>query len=88
MTTAQILETLEEHYPDCLLGDGLEDAIIGIVEGACRELVVCYDYERSVKALMKSTKMDEEEAEEFLQFNTIGAYVGKYTPLFLHRWRK
>jgi hypothetical protein len=29
--------------------------------------------------------MDEEEAEEFFSFNTLGAWVGENTPLFL--WR-
>jgi hypothetical protein len=27
------------------------------------------------------------EAEEYLDFNAIGAYVGEQAPLFLHDWR-
>lgn len=88
MTTAQILQSIRNNYPDCLTADGFDDAIIGIVDGACRPVVVCYDYEKCVKVLMKNSKMSEEEAEEYLSFNTVGAYVGKFTPLFLHRWRR
>jgi hypothetical protein len=88
MTTAEILETIQEHYPDCLTADGFDDAIIGLIVGACRPEVVCYDYQKCVEILQKTTEMDEEEAQEFLEFNTIGAYVGKTTPLFLHHWRR
>lgn len=88
MTPAEIIESLREQYPDCLLADGFEDAILGLVAGACREPVVCYDYARCVEILVERDGMDEEEAEEFLEFNTLGAYVGEYTPLFLHDWRR
>lgn len=88
MTPAEIIESLRDHYPECLLADGFEEALIGVVEGACREAVACYDYARCVEILMKRDGMEEDEAEEFLVFNTLGAYVGEMTPLFLHDWRK
>ena len=88
MTTTEILESLRENYPDCLTADGFDDAIIGIAEGACRPAVVCYDYEKCVKVLMRNSDMNEEEAQEYVDFNTTGAYVGEHTPVFLHRWRK
>jgi len=50
--------------------------------------VVCYDYAKCVEILKAKSEMTEEEAEEFLNFNTLGAYVGETTPLFLHDWRK
>lgn len=79
---------LETDYPECLTADGFDDAIVGVVDGACRETVVCYDYARCVEVLMRDSSMTEEEAQEFLDFNTVGAYVGEYTPLFLHDWRR
>lgn len=88
MTTEEILERLRGLMPEALLADGFEDAIIGIVEGACRPTVVAYDYQKCVRILVKRDGMDEEEADEFLQFNTVGAYVGEMTPLFVHDWRK
>ncbi|HXA25616.1 MAG TPA: hypothetical protein VNW90_25335 [Acetobacteraceae bacterium] len=83
-----IRETLAEEYPELLTADGFDDAILGVVEGCGRETVVCYDYGKCVQILMRDSKMDEAEAEEFLNFNTVGAYVGKETPMFLHNWRE
>lgn len=85
--SAATLDDLRANYPDCLLGDGFEDAIIGIVDGACREPVVCYDYDECVEILMRDG-MDEIEACEYMDFNVVGAYVGEMTPLFLHDWRR
>jgi len=86
VTPAQILDAIREGYPELLLADGFEDAVIGLVEGACRQPVVCYDFRKCVEILMAGG-MDEDMAEEYLEFNTLGAYVGEYTPLFLHDWR-
>ena len=87
MTTEQILGTLHDIFDgDLLLADGFEDALLGTVEGACREPVACYDYAKCVEILM-GQGMDEEVASEYLDFNTLGAYMGKYTPLFLHNMR-
>lgn len=86
--SARIREGLEEHYPDLLTADGFDDAILGVVEGCGRETVVCYDYRKCVEILMRDSQMDEAEAEEFLNFNTLGAYVGEKTPVFLYNWRE
>lgn len=86
MTTAEILDSLRDHYDEILLADGFEDALIGVVDGACRSPVACYDYARCIEILMEGG-MDEIEACEFMEFNVVGAYVGEHTPLFLHDWR-
>ena len=69
------------------MADGFEDALIGLVEGAARGPVACYDYAKCVQILTERDGMSEEDAEEYLQFNAIGAYVGPETPLFLYDWR-
>lgn len=86
--SARIREVLKEEYPELLTADGFDDAILGVVEGCCRETVVCYDYQKCVRILRRNSGMDEEEAEEFLNFNTTDAWVGKFTPVFLHNWRE
>jgi len=86
MTPTEILEQLRDEYPELLTADGFDEAVIGLVEGAARGPVICYDYERCVEILV-GQGMDREEAEEHLDFNTLGAYVGESTPLFLHDWR-
>ena len=88
MTAAEIRESLEDNYPDLLTADGFDAALIGVVEGACRTAVACYDYRRCVEILMGESTMTEEEAIEYMDFNVTGAYVGELTPLFLHDWRR
>jgi hypothetical protein len=86
--SARIREALSEHYPDLLTADGFDDAILGVVEGCCRTTVVCYDYRKCVEILMRDSEMDEGEAEEYLNFNTVDSWVGEETPMFLHNWRE
>ena len=88
MTTEEILQVLEEQFPDCWTPDGFDAALIGVVEGACRETVACYDYRKCVQILMERDGMDEDGAEEFLNFNVTGAFMGDHTPVFLHDWRR
>jgi len=42
-----------------------------------------YDYEKCVQVLISRDGMDYDDADEFLQFNTLGAYVGEHGPLFV-----
>ena len=76
MTTAEILAHINE------IADGLEDAILGILQGCCHPTVICYDYDLCVECLMRQG-MSEEDADEWMTFNVLGAYMGKGTPLFL-----
>jgi hypothetical protein len=83
-----MIESLRDNYPELLLADGFEAALLGVVDGACRTEVACYDYEKCVEILMTRDGMDETDAHEYMSFNVTGAYVGEYTPLFLHDWRR
>ena len=42
-----------------------------------------YDYEKMVMCLMKEDGMEEEEAREFIDYNTVGAWFGDKTPIIL-----
>ena len=70
--------------PDTLLADGFEDAFIGIGFQAHTPLAV-YDYDKCVEVLMDRDGMDYAQAIEWMEFNVVGAFMGKYTPIFLHR---
>jgi hypothetical protein len=82
----------DEHEPEdqegmVLLADGFHRAFIGLTtewSGATRSV---YDYDKCVTVLMRRDKMTEEEATEFMEFNVVGSYVGKGTPLFVRRMR-
>jgi hypothetical protein len=68
--------------PEALFCDGFDDALIGYVHKFGQSSVALYDYARCVQILVKRDGMSEEDADEFLQFNTLGAYVGPETPAF------
>jgi len=53
------------------------------VQGGKHNPVVVYDRERCIEILMARDGMSEDEAEEFFCFNTEGAWVGDYTPVWL-----
>lgn len=83
-----VLESAEDCLalkPDGFDGnpDGYDKAIIGLTDNG--QLV--YSKEWMVKLLMETAEdMDEEEAWEFLEFNTFCAYVGEQTPLFVNTY--
>jgi len=74
----ELLEQLEEN--ECLIADGYEAALIGITEGITP--VAVYDSDLCVECLMKQG-MAREDAVEWFYHNTIGAYAGEKTPLFI-----
>ncbi len=72
---------LSEVDPDILLADGFEDALLGYVQ-QFNTMMALYDREKCIAILMERDGMDEEGAEEFFDFNVVGAWVGKNTPAF------
>jgi|TARA_A100000172_G_C3001641_1_gene96486 hypothetical protein len=66
-----------------LKADGFDEAIIGFTyDMVAQEERLIYSVEKCIEILMQDD-MDYLEAREYLDFNTIGAYVGKQTPIFL-----
>ncbi len=86
-TFKQIKEQIAECNEEALLADGFEDALIGYAE-IYHETIALYDKAKCLKILMKRDGMTEEEASEFFEFNTQGAYCGKGTPAFATIIRK
>lgn len=73
---------ISELNDKMLFADGFEKALVGYVERCGTPTVALYDYDRCIQILMKRDKMTREEALEFFEFNTLGAYVGESTPAF------
>ena len=70
-----------EYYGDTdeiMFADGLDDAIIGFDPNAWK---VVYSRNECIKIMVKD-QMDEEEAIDYLEFNTFNAYVGEKTPIW------
>lgn len=59
-----------------------DQAIIGIAERAGGFGVVAYDRQLCIEINMRMG-MDREEAEEYFEFNTAGAWMGDETPVFI-----
>lgn len=68
------------HNDEILKADGFDEAILGT---DWRTGNIIYSIKKCIKILMKRDRMTFEEALEFLEFNTLCAYVGEGTPIFL-----
>ena len=68
---------------ELLLADGFEAALIGTGERCGQPTIAVYDREKCIEVLEKSDGMTQEEANEFFEFNVVGAWVGEQTPIFV-----
>jgi hypothetical protein len=73
---------------ELVLADGFEDALLGYVERFGQPPVALYDRSRCIEILMQRDQMTRQEANEYFEFNTIGAWVGNETPAFATILRK
>jgi len=70
-----------EVNADALFADGFDEAICGFdATGGC----AVYDYNKCLKVLCDRDEMSREEAHEYMEFNVVSAYVGDFTPIFIH----
>jgi DNA-binding XRE family transcriptional regulator len=65
---------------DLVTADGLDAAIIGTTSDGRRMI---YSLELAVNVLVKRDGMDQDEAREYLMFNSVGAYVGTGSPVWV-----
>ena len=78
-----IKDHILEQYADSddvLFADGFDEAIIGFSRNDWR---VVYSRELCIQILMKDDDIPEEEAVDFLEYNTFNAYVGDKTPIWV-----
>ena len=83
----QIDEWASEAFPEdeILFADGFEDAFLGVAM-QFNNPIALFDYNKCLTILQKDG-MNYNEAEEYMQFNVVGAYVGKNTPAFLFKFK-
>jgi len=79
LSFANNCDLIAEINPEALLADGYERALIGYD----KEGIAIYDAYECLSILVWRDGMSREEAEEFFEFNTLGAYVGENTPHFI-----
>tara|TARA_R100001369_G_scaffold15242_1_gene30032 strand:- start:314 stop:580 length:267 start_codon:yes stop_codon:yes gene_type:complete len=74
---------MEEYV--MLKADGLDEAIIGVGSRCGQDDILIYDYEKCVDIFMKREGWTHEEAEEWMDYNVVGAWMGEGTPMFLYK---
>lgn len=62
--------------------DGYDDCIIGVCHRFGQEPIIAYDKDKVIAKLIEDG-LDEESAEEWFEFNQIGAWWGVTTPCFI-----
>ena len=77
-------DEIYEANPDAILLEPpeMDVAILGVVEQCGKEPVALYSYDRLVKYFVDGG-MDQEDAEEWVSVNILGAYMGPGTPMYL-----
>ena len=80
LSSEEFKEISEEN--ELLLMDGYDDCVVGLVERFGQPTIICYDRDKVLEKLVRDG-MTEEEAEEWFNFNQLGAWMGDKTPCFL-----
>tara|TARA_Y100001973_G_scaffold95089_1_gene147985 strand:- start:2494 stop:2760 length:267 start_codon:yes stop_codon:yes gene_type:complete len=78
-----IREKLSDSYGEELIfADGFDDAIIGVATGFDSQRVV-YCYVSMIETMMKEDDISYEDALDWIEYNTLGSYIGKNTPIYV-----
>ena len=77
-------ELVQEHGMDLLFlsEDFFDDAIVGVTQSS----QVVYDMDVKIDLFATYNECTEEEAIEYLDFNTFCAYAGDLTPVFITKY--
>lgn len=73
-------EIVSSANSEAMFADGFDDAIMGYDSNG----IAVYNYDKCCNILMNTSDMDEGEAHEYMEFNVVGAYIGDFTPIFIH----
>jgi len=74
---------IDEIAEGAILLDGLDDAIIGVVEEFGNSPRILYSKNKIIYILQERDGMSWSDAEEFYDYNILGLYAGEQNPVFL-----
>jgi len=74
---------IEMDEAEVLLMDGFDEAFIGHSQRINEPRLAVYSWELMMKVCMERDSMTEEEADEYISYNCIGAWVGERTPIIV-----
>ena len=63
---------------------GYDAAFVGVADRIGKEPVAVYSYEMCIQILMRDHEMSHEEALEYFEYNTIGAFYDENQPIYIH----
>jgi hypothetical protein len=80
ITRERIAYDLHDLNEQALLWEGFEEAYLGHLRRCGQPTIAVYDYEKCIRILIERDGMSYEDAVEFFEFNTVGAWAGENTP--------
>ena len=81
----QVQQWADDHQHMLILlepPEHFDAALIGVIYGFNQAPAVLYDEQKVLEGMVESG-MTADDAREFFDYNTIGAFVGEATPRFL-----
>ena len=79
----KINDYLESYDQTTMLMDGFDEALIGFSQRINEPLLAVYSWEKMVDVCVNRDRMSTEEAEEYINYNCIGAWIGDQTPIIV-----
>ena len=79
----KVTVNIDEYAEGAILLDGLESAIVGIVEEFGNGNRVLYSKQKILNILQERDLMTMGEAEEFYDYNILGLHAGEQNAVFL-----
>jgi|TARA_Y100000310_G_scaffold272837_1_gene288027 hypothetical protein len=89
-TRSELESELGDYREHALLADGYEGAIIGVGYRPGSDPIIAYDMNKCIDILVLRDGMSPEEAQEFFDFNTLEAWNGEGTPIYIQltpKWK-
>jgi hypothetical protein len=77
------IDDIHENAEGAVILDGLDDAIIGIVEEFGNGPRILYSKNRILDILEEKDGMSPFDAVEFYEYNILGLFAGDQNPIFL-----
>ena len=79
----RIDEALEAMGEDALLMTEFDEALIGFSQRINEPLLAVYSWDKMMTVCMERDGMTDEDADEYISFNCLGAWVGERTPIIV-----
>lgn len=79
----RMLVDIDQYAEGAVLLDGLESAIVGIVEEFGNGNRILYSKQKILNILQERDLMTQGEAEEFYDYNILGLHAGEQNAVFL-----